>query len=103
MMIYSNGSMFGENGAPNKIDRSSLKFLTYQLENMLNTYKRYIFYATEDDQVYAIKELEKYLELLKQERYDLLIQDTRVINDDIPHVPRACYPHHFIEDENLPF
>lgn len=110
MLMYNRGSSVGP--TIKKIDRSSLIYLTKQLDQFLSLYKRNIFYATNGDKQ-AIETLEKYLRILKAERYDLLISDTSVINDDVtipyqlieiePVDPEDDFEEISIPDDQLPF
>jgi hypothetical protein len=111
--MYNRGSSIGP--TIKKIDRSSLIYLTKQLDRFLSLYKRNIFYATPENNgdKKAIETLEKYLRILKAERYDLLISDTSVINDDVtipyqlieiePIDPEDDFEETSIPDDQLPF
>lgn len=63
------------------IDRSDLVYLSQQLRKFIIYYEKYIYKNKEDDEI--ISKLKKYSDLLTMERYDLLLNDTSIIFDDL--------------------
>jgi hypothetical protein len=90
------------------IERSDLIYFTKRLRNFIEFYEKYILvkdaYTSE-----RLMKLKQYLEVLSLERYDMLINDTSIIHDDItvPLPPQPVVDEEYIQsilrDENLPF
>ena len=90
------------------IERSDLIDFTKRLRNFIEFYEKYILvkdvYTSE-----RLMKLKQYLEVLSLERYDMLINDTSIIHDDItmPLPPQPVVDEEYIQsilrDENLPF
>lgn len=77
-----------------KISLGSIKFLTSQLEEFINTYEKNILIKTEDDRN-RLNSLKEILRLLKAERYDMLMNDPgRIIDyaDDNEEYLPSYYP-----------
>ena len=92
------------------IDRSDLIDFTKRLRNFIEFYEKYIL-VKDSETINSLMKLKQYLELLSLERYDMLINDTSIIHDDIstPHkeTPTPVIDYEYInsilKDENLPF
>ena len=64
------------------IDRSDLLTFAQVVKRFLNYYEKYI-YINNDETREKLILLRKYVDVLLMERYDLLIRDTSIINDDL--------------------
>lgn len=85
------------------IDRSELIYFTKRLMNFIKYYEKYL--VIDDASKQKIEELKKYVSILSIERYDLLLKDTSIIEDDLSvsdeWIPKV--PIDLLSDENLPF
>lgn len=98
------------------IDRSELIFFTQQLRNFIEFYEKFIF-IKDSSTISKLDLLKQYASILTSERYDMLINDTSIIHNDIstPTEPRTfiirdnklCldpnYINAIIADDDLPF
>ena len=64
------------------IDVSSIQFMTTQLSKLVYIYKNYIRLTKQED-IDTLNQIMQYYEILRSGRYDLLINDTSVIHDDV--------------------
>ena len=77
-----------------KISLGSIKFLREQLESFISTYEKNILIKNEDDRK-RLDSLKEIVRLLKEERYDMLMNDPgRIIDyaDDNEEYLPSYYP-----------
>lgn len=77
-----------------KISLGSIKFLREQLESFIDTYEKNILIKNEDDRK-RLDSLKEIVRLLKEERYDMLMNDPgRIIDyaDDNEEYLPSYYP-----------
>ena len=89
-----------------EVDRSDLLDLGYRISYLIEFYEKYIL-INNDSQQQILDKLKMYAELLKQEKYGMLIKDTSVIYNDIQ-TPKPTYDtlkdfEEIIHDDSLPF
>lgn len=89
------------------IDRSDLIYFTNRLRNFIQFYEKFILIMDEET-IQKLNKLKQYLEILSSERYDLLINDTSIIYNDVPSVdsPQFIsqeYLDSVLNDPDLPF
>ena len=89
------------------LDRSDLIYFTERLRNFIKFYEKFIL-ITDTDTINKLSKLKQYLEVLSLERYDLLINDTSIIYDDVSDPNQSgCIRQEYLDsilnDPDLPF
>ena len=78
MLIFDNTPKHKEK---DKVRRSDIQYLTHQLHRFIHLYETRV--CIEDSNVNTkLGELKQLLQLLEDERYDLLMNDPSIISDD---------------------
>ena len=90
------------------IYRSDLIDFTKRLSNFIEFYEKYILIKDTSTSEKLLK-LKQYRDILSLERYDMLITDTSIIDDDLSTEKQSApvidyaYIESILKDENLPF
>lgn len=78
MILYSEETEESE-----KIYEQDIQFMAGQLEKFVELYRKKV-YMYEEEQVQALNYLEQITKLMKNKQYGVLINDTSIIDYDLP-------------------